>query len=354
MSSREAAVHETRSLSEDQLRMRLTDFARAQGCDDVALGPLTRFTSGFSWLTYGLQARWRDASGNHDRDLILRLGAPSGMLAPYSAEPEFRALSSLARSGVPVPDAVWWSDDSEALGAPFLVCGRMTGEAPLPWTVDGSPVFDETRRLALAEQFVAALARVHNVDWRGTEAEGLPGARFTGEAASAQIAAWEERLRRWSQRRFPMLAWALRWLKEHAPEAPRLSIVHGDYRIGNFLVEGDRITAILDWELVHLGDPHEDLGWMCLHAFRGRSPYMCHLLTRQELCAAYERHGGHPVCRHALHYYEAFGCFKLAAIHLAAANCIEERRSRDLRMVAMGAQLPRLLLQLKSVIEAAP
>ena len=60
-------------------------------------------------------------------------------------------------------------------------------------------------------------------------------------------------------------------------------MVHGDYRIGNFLELDGRISAILDWELVHLGDPMEDLGWICLQAWRGRSPYMCHLFTREEL-----------------------------------------------------------------------
>ena len=68
--------------------------------------------------------------------------------------------------------------------------------------------------------------------------------------------------------------------------------VHGDYRTGNFLESGGRITAILDWELVHLGDPLEDLGWVCMRSFRGRSPYMCHLIERPRLYERYEELSG--------------------------------------------------------------
>ena len=139
----------------------------------------------------------------------------------------------------------------------------------------------------------------------------------------------------------------------HAPKARRISVVHGDYRIGNFLELDGRISAILDWELVHLGDPMEDLGWTCLQAWRGRSPYMCHLLTRDELSQKYQSLTSTPVDPSALHYWEVFGTFKLAVMHLGASYCFETRGFNDLRMAGMGAQLPRMLLQLEAVMERA-
>lgn len=150
-----------------------------------------------------------------------------------------------------------------------------------------------------------------------------------------------------------MLEWAAIWFKTHAPAAPGISIVHGDFRIGNFLVADGDITAILDWEIVRLGDPIEDLGWICMHAWRGRSPYMCHLLTRDELCERYQQLTGVAVDSRALRYWEAFGTFKLAVMHLGAAHCFEKRGFNDLRMAGMGAQIPRMLLQVESSMERA-
>ena len=245
------------------------------------------------------------------------------------------------------------SDDSEALGAPFFVCEFVSGDAPVPWTADGGPAFDEATRLSLGDQFVAALAALHNFAWRDTPVAGIGGATDPDQTAAAQIAFWERLMRQWSTRRYPILEWALIWFRAHAPKAPRITVVHGDYRIGNFLDLDGRISAILDWELVHLGDPMEDLGWICLQAWRGRSPYMCHLLTRDELKQKYQKLTGAAIDPAAVHYWEVFGTFKLTVMHLGASYCFETRDYNDLRMAGMGFQLPRMLLQLESVMERA-
>jgi aminoglycoside phosphotransferase (APT) family kinase protein len=337
----------------DGVRHRLLTYLRRQVGADVEIGTLERYTVGFSWVTFGFTGTWSEGGRRVARDLILRVGPPSGIFAPYRASPEFLTLRSLADSSVPVPRAYWYSDDSEALGAPFFVCEFVKGDAPVPWTVDGGPAFDEATRINLGDQFVAAIAALHNFAWRGTPVAGIGGATNPDDTAGSQIVFWQERMRQWSTRRYPMLEWALIWFRAHAPKARRISVVHGDYRIGNFLELRGHISAILDWELVHLGDPMEDLGWICLQAWRGRSPYMCHLLTRGELSQKYQALTGAEIDPAALHYWEVFGTFKLAVMHLGASYCFETRDFNDLRMAGMGAQLPRMLLQLEAVMERA-
>jgi aminoglycoside phosphotransferase (APT) family kinase protein len=337
----------------DSVRRRLLTYLRQQVGGDVEIGALKRFTVGFSWVTFGFTAQWSEGGVAVEREFILRVGPPNGIFAPYKASPEFLTLQSLAGSGVPAPSAYWRCDDSDALGAPFFICEFVEGEAPIPWTADGGPAFDEAARLNLGDQFVAALAALHKLEWREKPVAAIEGARTTDETAAAQIEFWAERMRAWSARRHPILEWALIWFRAHMPKARRISIVHGDYRIGNFLERGGRIAAILDWELVHLGDPIEDVGWICLHAWRGRSPYMCHLLTRQELGEKYAALTGAPIDPAAWRYWEAFGTFKLAVMHLGASHCFEKRGFNDLRMAGMGAQLPRMLLQLEAVLERA-
>jgi aminoglycoside phosphotransferase (APT) family kinase protein len=337
----------------DALRRRLLGFLAAQVGPSIALGPLRRYTVGFSWVTYGFSAQWIAEGAPVARELILRVGPPNGIFAPYRALPEFLTLQSLVGTAVPAPRPYWRCDDAEILGAPFFVCEWIAGEAPIPWTADGGPAFAEDARVALGDQFVAALAALHDLDWRATPAAGIGGATDPARTAAAEIDLWEARMREWSARRHPMLEWATAWFRANAPVAPRVCIVHGDYRIGNFLEREGRITAILDWELVHLGDPLEDLGWICLQAWRGRSPYMCHLLTREALQEKYAALTGAPVDAAALRYWEAFGTYKLAVMHLGAAHCFEARGFNDLRMAGMGAQLPRLLLQLETSLERA-
>ena len=337
----------------ESVRQKLAGFIAAQGLADVSVGPLRRYTVGFSWVTYGFHAAWRDGAALVERDLILRAGPPNGIFAPYKASPEFLTLGALAESGVPVPGVYWYDDSGDVLGAPFFVCDLVPGEAPIPWTHDGGPAFDDATRESLGGQFVAALAALHNFEWRGTPAAGIGGSTDVNAAAHSQVDHWESLLQQWSARRVPMLEWAAIWLRDHAPTAPKISIVHGDFRIGNFLEAEGRITAILDWELVRLGDPIEDLGWICLQAWRGRSPYMCHFFTREELRDRYAALTGIEVGLDAIRYWEVFGTYKLAVMHYGATHCFEVRGFNDLRMAGMGAQIPRMLLQLETAMDRA-
>lgn len=337
----------------EAVRGRLADYLRAVTGGDVTVGPLRRYTVGFSWVTYGFHASWAGSGGRVERDLILRAGPPKGIFGPYRAYPEFVTLGALAGSAVPVPRVYWYSDDVSILGAPFFICDLVEGEAPIPWTHDGGPAFDDERRVRLGEQFVSALAALHTFPWRDTAVATIGGTKDVRRTAVEQVDHWMELLSRWSPARVPMLELAAAWLRENAPTAARISITHGDYRIGNFLEVEGRITAILDWELVRLGDPVEDLGWVCLQAWRGRSPYMCHFFEREELRDRYSAMTGHTVSLADMAYWEAFGTLKLAVMHYGATDCFARRGFNDLRMAAMGAQIPRLLLQVESAMERA-
>ena len=102
-----------------------------------------------------------------DRIGPARSGRPTASSRPTGPRPNSSPCGRChggARAGSPVH---WHSDDTDAFGAPFLICDFVRGDAPIPWTPDGGPAFDETTRARLAEQFVAALAALHRFDWRG-------------------------------------------------------------------------------------------------------------------------------------------------------------------------------------------
>ena len=325
------------------LRDRLSSYLQAQTGRPWALGPFTRYAVGFSWITYGFTAR--EEGSADERGLILRLGPPYGLFAPYSAHPQYAALKALEASRVPVPRVFWWSDDASILGAPFFISEKMPGVAPVPWSDD----FEEAYRKNIGAQFVSALAALHAGDVRDS---GIEGNGTTVEnAALKQIDFWQEAGERWALKSHPMLHWALGWLRRNQPVAPRVSLVHGDYRLGNFLEQDGRITAILDWELVHVGDPHEDIGWAFLPQFAMGSGLICRLIPRDEFIAQYERESGIKVNQASVHFYLVFSLVKLALTHIAAIRCFEEGRFNDMRMPAMGTQLAPVLRQIEKLLQ---
>lgn len=331
---------------ESELRERLLAYLCEQTGQTWTLGRFTRFAVGFSWITYGFDAT---PEGGSTQGLILRLGPPYGLFAPYSAKPQHASLKALEGTGVPVPKSYWWSDEVSILGAPFFISERVAGSAPVPWVSENDSGFSDDDRLAIGSQFVSALAGLHRAEWRGQT--GLDDDGTTVEnAAARQVDAWESNYRRWRLRQYPMLSWTFRWLRQHLPVAPRVSLVHGDYRLGNFLEQDGRITAILDWELVHLGDPHEDLGWAFLPQYTGGTGYVCRLLPQADFIHQYEEEVGLKVDDRALKFYRVFSLLKLAITHIAAVRCFEDGRFNDMRMPAMGTQIAPVLRQISKLL----
>lgn len=333
---------------ETGLLHRLAAYLHAQLGRAVPLSGVRRFASGFSWITIGFTI---PAPGiNGVTALILRLGPAQGLFAPYSAAPQFFALQALEGSDVPAPRAFFWSDDASILGAPFFISELVRGDAPIPWSPAGG--MSDALRDALGLHFTDAIAGLHNIDWTGTGLAAFGQGITLHNAAARQIDEWEANYQRWRLRAHPMIHYATRWLRANLPVAPRVAIVHGDYRLGNFLAIGETITAILDWELVHLGDPHEDLAWACLPQYRNGTTLMSRLIARDTLYARYEAKTGIKVDTTTMQFYEIFSLYKLAITHMAGVAVFQRNDFHDMRMPAMGTQIAPVLRQIEKALEA--
>ena len=305
---------------------------------DVRVIALTRMSEGFSQETFRVELAWRGAGGEEQGAYVLRRQPAAGLLEPYDTEPEFRVLAALGATPVHVPRVLWYEHDPTVLERPFYVMELVPGTVPLPVMVEGRPVFTDAERTRLGEDFVANLAALHGVEWRSAGLEFL-GAPDPGTGAAArELARWEGYIARADGPPRPILSDAILWLRRALPVADAITVVHGDYRTGNFLVQGGRIAAILDWEMVHLGDPMEDLGWACMSLWRGESPYMCHLLERERLYARYEELSGRRVDPERVRFYEVLATVKMAAIMLTGLHAFREGRTRDLRMALFDHQ----------------
>jgi aminoglycoside phosphotransferase (APT) family kinase protein len=311
-----------------------------------------RYVGGFSWLTYGFTLiPSHPSAGGKERELILRLGHAEGLLSPYSTIPEFLVLSSLVTSALPVPRVLWHSDDPSILGAPFLIVEKVGGSANPPFGRDATVDLESTRRIG--EQFVQMLAALHNFDWHSSPTKDLQANVAPDRVALAQVHRWEQMIQESAIAPPALLHRALRWLKDRAPAAPRVSIVHGDYRAGNFLQEGDRITAILDWELVHLGDPHEDISWASMKFLSGGQDLVCGLIARDVFMQRYQASTGIEISSDSLRFYDVLALVKVCAMNLRAASRVERGEATDVRMATLAFGLPRQIAEINRMIKEA-
>lgn len=319
------------------------------GAADVAIEDLRRHVEGWSWETYTFTAVLPDGERI---GLALRREPEDGLLAPYDIEGQYalhRALVS--ETALPMPRLRWLELDRGPLGMPFYVMDRVEGHVPVQWKPDDPVAFpDDAARTAIGLQFVDLLAELHETDPArlGYEAAADPEA-----AAVAEIDHWYERYDAHAVRRVPLLEQAVAWLHANVVTSGRSVVCHGDYRIGNFMLDGNgRINAVFDWELAHVSDPVEDIAWAALGLFRGRSPLWSHLLDESAFLERYEQRTGLAVTPEQLRFWTVLCYLKASATHVRAAHAFEHGRP-DLRLAAMGHQLQYVLDGLRRELRAA-
>ena len=336
-------------MGDEELGARLGRFvaARLPGANDARVVHLERSTEGFSQDTFVFDVEVTFAGGVERRAFVAKREPIAGLLEPYDLEPEFRVLHALSDDPLPSPPTPWFERDPAVLERPFYVMARLPGDVPIPGTrADGAPPFDDAERAALGPAVAESLAHLHRLDWRrlGLDFLGLPPPGRG--AAEREVARWESRIARTGLAIHPALAEALAWLRRNPPPTDDITLVHGDYRLGNFLVARDdgvaRLSGILDWELVHLGDPLEDVAWCASPLWRAGTPYASALLPPDELAARWAVASGRGADAERLRFYDVLAIVKMIAIMLTGIEAFRSGRTADLRMAIFEHQLPFL------------
>lgn len=260
---------------------------------------------------------------NDVEPLILRVD-PEGGLIDTDRSVEFSVLQGLERSGLPTPIGRWLDADG-ILGRPSLIMRRLPGMCD--YRVLREPARSLDERIELARAFCALLAEVHAVDWQNLGLGAVlrdPGP----EAARGELEQWARILRQDRLEPWPEIEYAIAVLAERAPRSTRTVLVHADFKPGNVLLDGDRITALLDWELAHLGDPLEDLGWVT-QPLRAGEHTIEGAWEADDLVGHYKWTTGTSVDRAALSWWVAHAAVKTAIMQVSGLRAFVEGRADD-------------------------
>jgi aminoglycoside phosphotransferase (APT) family kinase protein len=325
----------TNEARNDDLTRRLAGFlARELDCPAVEVHDLTRLSGGASRETFSFDLVIPGAGGDGEevRPLILQRVRPGALSESFSMVGEADLLRAAARSGVPVPEVIAASDEPDVAGSQFVVVTRLPGE-----TIARRILRDEAyapARGVLVEQCAAALAGIHAID-----PASVPTLRV--QDPLGQTRSLYDHL----DEPHPAFDLAFDWLERHRPvgggEATEAAcVVHGDFRLGNLLVDADGLRAVLDWELAHLGDPVEDLAWFCVKAWRfGEARPVAGLGEYEELIDTYEQRSGRAVDWDAFRWWQLLGTVRWGVICILQARTHLAGHSRSVELAAIGRRV---------------
>ncbi len=312
---------------------------------EAALGgrvtSLRRLSGGASRVTSAFDL---DTPSGAVRPLILQQ-VRAGPAPRADVPMEAALLRSAHRVGVPVPE-VMAAGTADGLPPGWLVVERLAGEA-IPRRILRDEGFAAIRPV-LVDQTARALAAVHSID--PASIPGLPPDDPLGRPLEFLDALHEVR---------PGLELGARWLARGRPPTDRRVVVHGDFRMGNFLVDPSGLRAVLDWELAHLGDPAEDIGWLCARAWRFGGPgRVGGFGDLDAFMATYAAVGGQPVDVDRIRWWEAYATVKWAVVCLLQASAHLSGATRSVELAALGRRVCEsewdLLVLMGVAMPAAP
>ena len=312
----------------EMIQQRLADYLTLQWQTPVQVLAISQIFGGASRDTY----RLRVATSQAERGLIVRRDPPSSLIETERAL-EYGAYLAMLDTDIPVPAALFLENDPVWLGQPFSIMAEVT--AGISATVG----LNADQRRNIGRQKWQLLGRLAALDPLLLGFDKITAVPTPAACARQQLDYWAQVIHSDAIHPQPVAAAALRWLYANLPApAQKLAIVHGDYRSGNFLFEPDgAITAVLDWEMCHIGDPLEDLAWSLDPLWHWDVPGLAgRLLPAAEAIAIWEASSGLQADPMQFHWWRVFAAVKGLAIWISSSQEFYAGESRAAILAMAG------------------
>ena len=290
---------------------------------EVELSPIPGGASRQTFLVEGEAGRW-----------VLRRDPPgAGSFTPLAVE--FGLIRAAAAAGVPVPAVLHFVPEGGCFGTSGFLLDHVDGTSVAPRLLRRDEYAGARERLPA--QLAQGLARIHAID--PTDLDEVPAPE--GDPALTACELWERELDAIGEP-LPAVEAGLRWLRLHPPESPaRIGLVHGDFRLGNFICDPGGLAAVIDWELCHLGDPAEDIGWLTIRSWRFGNDELpvAGMGELGPFLDAYEAAGGERPSPERLRWWEAMGNVKWAVICARQAHDHLTGARRSAELASLGRRI---------------
>ena len=313
-----------------QFSDKLTSVLSREFSDFQQLLTCRQLTAGASQETY----RVVYASEQGEQTLALRRAQPGSenesSVGGISLTAEAQLMRLAGEKGIPSPKILYQLQAKDELGSGFFM-SWLDGET-MGHRINRKDEFAKVRS-SLARRCGEILGQIHSIDWRAEKLEDVLEVTDT----RAQIE------QTWSHYKalnvpVPMIDYTARWLLDNLPENSRTTLVHSDFRNGNLMVNSREIAAVLDWELAHIGDPIQDLGWLCVNSWRfgNRELPVGGFGTVKELLAGYQSETNIKVSEQDLKFWEVYGSFWWAVTTLIMAHTWRTGETPSLERPVIG------------------
>jgi len=282
------------------------------------------------------------------QQLVLRRDLPTQMFAEaLTREQEFHLMDTAYKHGVQVAPVRFLCTDDAVLGSPFFIMDYVDGISIGPKVLNAPEL--AAARAILPQQMAQQLAKIHTMAVDHLTFLQRP----TGNAAEAVIEQVYAILNTLGVHN-PTWEWTLRWASNHIPSPNTETFIHGDFRIGNLLVDANGLTAVIDWEFGHVGDPDEELGYVCMRDWRfGHGTNRAAGLTdRETFLQAYEAASGRTVNRSAVDWWELMGNIRWGVICMSQANRHLSGEEPSVELASLGRRSAEMQLEALRLIES--
>jgi len=288
----------------------------------LSISPLEKATSGYASEIHFFDLNWREGGQERTEKLVIRETPTVMQVHPdYDAGEQFHIMRCLQDSSVPVPNTFWLEEGTEVTGAPFFIMERVEGEIlnPIqPGEEPRGPLYEASpeQRGRMWRQAIEVIANVNTVDWerRGLSFLGIPDSGT--DALYRQIAHYERMWKWGGVQPQSLFNTAFAWFKSSRFEPEHISLCWGDARLGNLMYRNDRVVAVLDWDMSHIGAPEADLAWLLSIEWLTKEAIGTWdgVPDRDEIIQCYESMTGRRLQN--FHYHEAFAMLKLGILFL--------------------------------------
>jgi aminoglycoside phosphotransferase (APT) family kinase protein len=327
----------------------LADYLKAaSGAGAVEIARLELLGGGAIQENWAIDAGFDGGALAGRQRLVLRTDAATGVPSSLGRIEEFAVLEAAFGAGVTVPEPLFACADTAVIGKLFFVMRWIAGSAAgRPITLDAAL---EPARPAIAERLGRELARLQWIRPPRDDLAFLPP--YDGPAG--QIGELRAYLDRRPNPR-PVLEWALRWAETHLPDRLPPVLRHGDFRTGNYLLDGVRLAAILDWEFAGWGDPDEDIGWLCCKGWRfGRLDRDAGgIAARADFYRGYEAESGRRPDPERVKFWEVFANIRWAVIAMQQSDRYLIGGARSLSTAITGRRATECELELLMLLDPA-